>query len=192
MMIDEYLDYDTDSTVTNLFECFPMVENLSTCISTIEGFAENGLPQVLPMPLIHLKYVYISDMSFMYKYGLQFLLFLIRSSPNLEKLKLQVDDRYYYYCEDPVLQSHKCSSTLQNCSDIWLKHLNVLEILDLSNKKHELDFVKFILAKSPMLKKVKIYLCKRAHKDDKLQVSEILLSTQRASLVVEIIVENVV
>nr|GEZ00207.1 F-box/FBD/LRR-repeat protein At1g13570-like [Tanacetum cinerariifolium] len=38
-------------------------------------------------------------------------------------------------------------------SDIWLEHLNELEIGKFANLKVELKFVKLILAKSPVLKK---------------------------------------
>ncbi|KAI3683601.1 hypothetical protein L1987_84109 [Smallanthus sonchifolius] len=81
-----------DSTITNLFECFPVVENLSIWLMVLECFAQNGVPRVLPSALIRLKYLYIDHMNFKYKYGLPFLLCLIRSSPNLETLKLQDPD----------------------------------------------------------------------------------------------------
>ncbi|GKC66605.1 F-box/FBD/LRR-repeat protein-like protein, partial [Tanacetum coccineum] len=47
----------------------------------------------LPTALVHLKYVYVDYMCFLDKYGhygLPFVALLIRSSPNLEKLKLQI------------------------------------------------------------------------------------------------------
>ncbi|KAJ0784288.1 putative FBD domain, leucine-rich repeat domain superfamily, F-box-like domain superfamily [Helianthus annuus] len=187
---DESLDFE-EYSLTNLFECFPTVENLSTCFSITKYFDKDGVPQVLPTSLIYLKYVYIDEMSFMYEYGLPFLLFLIRSSPNMEKLKLRVNaDRYCH--KDPILQSQKCSSTLKGCSDILLEHLKVIEISDLwnINTKPTLDFVKFIMSKSPALKKVRISLHKGGHRDDGLQVSEVLLSSQSASPMVDIIVEN--
>ncbi|XP_076911682.1 F-box/FBD/LRR-repeat protein At1g13570-like [Bidens hawaiensis] len=106
---DDSQDFD-DYTITDLFECFPMVENLSICLLIMEYFEKGGVPKELPTTLIHLKYVHIIEMSFIYEYGLPFLLFLIRSSPNMEKLKLRVNG--YYVCEDLVLRSQKCSSTL--------------------------------------------------------------------------------
>ncbi|KAJ0784287.1 putative FBD domain-containing protein [Helianthus annuus] len=211
MIIKDLLGFE-DYTITNLFECFPMVENLSTYLSMIEVtdsshhlffvyvqslcwpclkyFDKGRVPRVLPMTLIYLKYVCIDEMCFMYEYGSPFLLCLIRSSPNMEKLKLRVNGSYY--CEDPTLQSEKCSSTLKDSSDILLEHLKVIEISDLwnINTKPTLDFVKFIMSKSPALKKVRISLHKGGHRDDELQISEVLLSSQSASPMVDIIVEN--
>ncbi|KAL9998236.1 putative FBD domain, leucine-rich repeat domain superfamily [Helianthus debilis subsp. tardiflorus] len=163
---DESLDFE-EYSLTNLFECFPTIENLSTCFSITEYFDKDGVPHVLPTSLIYLN------------------------SPNMEKLKLRVNaDRYCH--KDPILQSQKCSSTLKGCSDILLEHLKVIEISDLWNKntKPTLDFVKFIMSKSPALKKVRISLHKGGHRDDKLQISEVLLSSQSASPMVDIIVEN--
>ncbi|KAI7752944.1 hypothetical protein M8C21_023256 [Ambrosia artemisiifolia] len=101
---------------------------------------------------------------------------LFECFPTVEKLSI-----CFSIIVDRILQSQKCSSILEDCSDILLEHLNELEILDLTdeNKMAGLDFVKFILAKSPMLKKVRITLPRDIHKDDELQV--VLLSLQRAS-----------
>ncbi|KAJ0949318.1 putative FBD domain-containing protein [Helianthus annuus] len=186
--------YDFFLYISNLCFCYGsrfFFVNESLFWLRFKYFDKDGVPQVLPTSLIYLKYVYIDEMSFMYEYGLPFLLFLIRSSPNMEKLKLRVNaDRYCH--KDPILQSQKCSSTLKGCSDILLEHLKVIEISDLWNKntKPTLDFVKFIMSKSPALKKVRISLHKGGHRDDGLQVSEVLLSSQSASPMVDIIVEN--
>ncbi|KAK1411929.1 hypothetical protein QVD17_32789 [Tagetes erecta] len=180
-----------DSTVTNLFESFSMVEDLSIWLSTIMCFVQDVVPRVLPTPLIHLKYLYVGHMNFAFKDGLPILLFLIRSSPNLEKLQIQIFDDLW------VTESRERPSTLESLecySDIWLERLNVLEISYFSNEKMELDleldFMTFILAKSPVLKKVKICLWRDINEDDELHISRTLLSSQRASPMTEIIVER--
>ena len=53
----------------------------------------------------------------------------------------------------------------------------------------ELDFVKLVLAKSPVLKKVRLFLHEEVSKDEQMQISETLLDSPRASLEVQIIVE---
>ncbi|GJR88953.1 reverse transcriptase domain-containing protein [Tanacetum coccineum] len=47
----------------------------------------------------------------------------------------------------------------------FAKHLKELEITNLSNMKGELDLVKFLLAKSPALKKLKILIYYKVDKD---------------------------
>ncbi|GJU10771.1 hypothetical protein Tco_1133167 [Tanacetum coccineum] len=59
-----------------------------------------------------------------------------------------------------------------------------------SNKKEELDFVKLILAKSPVLKKVKLILREEIEKDEELQITRVLLPSPRASPLVKIVVKH--
>ncbi|XP_076935279.1 F-box/FBD/LRR-repeat protein At1g13570-like [Bidens hawaiensis] len=144
-----------NSTITNLFECLPVVENLCVWLTAMKCCAQNGVPRVLPSALVHLKYLYINGTDL--QYGLSFILLLIRSSPNLEKLKLKVSDQ---------VDCEKHSLTREDHSDIWLPRLNKFEIFNLNSEKLELDFVKFILATSPVLKKAKISLWKDIDDDD--------------------------
>ncbi|GJY23209.1 hypothetical protein Tco_0396867 [Tanacetum coccineum] len=58
------------------------------------------------------------------------------------------------------------------------------------NKKEELDFVKLILAKSPVLKKVKLILREEIEKDEELQITRVLLPSPRASPLVKIVVKH--
>lgn len=76
------------------------------------------------------------------------------------------------------------SFTLEDYEDIWLEHLNVLHISHFKNWGNELNIVKLILAKSPVLKKV-IY--NKVSYEEGLQISQVFLSCPRASPVVEII-----
>ncbi|XP_076911666.1 F-box/FBD/LRR-repeat protein At1g13570-like [Bidens hawaiensis] len=61
-----------NSSITNLFECLPLVENLCIWLMAMKCFAQNGVPRVLPSALVHLKYLYINDMDL--QYGLPFIL----------------------------------------------------------------------------------------------------------------------
>ena len=66
-----------------------------------------------------------------------------------------------------------------------------LEIDNFSNLKTGLEFVKLMLAKSPVLKKLKIYLMDNVTKDEEMVILRILLRSPRASPLVEIIVESI-
>ena len=72
---------------------------------------------------------------------------------------------------------------------IMLEHLNELEIRNFLSRKARFDFVKLILARSPVLKKVTIFP-HYSYGDEKFQISEILLGYSRASPEVQIIVED--
>lgn len=71
-----------------------------------------------------------------------------------------------------------------------MEHLNELMIKDFTNSTTELEFVKFILAKSPVLKKVRILLPCRITKDEEILMLRSLLRAPRTSPVAEIIVNS--
>ncbi|KAI7728728.1 hypothetical protein M8C21_005302 [Ambrosia artemisiifolia] len=173
-------------SIMDLFNCLPVIEHLTTWVYIFKAFAQVSVPDEPPASLIHLKYICIDFMCFVDGYGLPLLALLIKCSPNLEKIKLEI--RGYADCdkiEPDELEEH--SLILEKYSDVWLEHLYELEIEDFGNYKPELEFVKFILARSPNMKKVVLRICMSKNKE--LEMSKILLHTPRASLV-EIIVNN--
>ncbi|XP_071697850.1 F-box/FBD/LRR-repeat protein At1g13570-like [Rutidosis leptorrhynchoides] len=163
---DITVDETDDSTIINLFECLPVIRNLSLFSEVIKSFAQGGVPQKLPTALIHLKYLCIENISFIHIQGLPILGLLIRSSPNLEKLKIGIKEdslnlEYSLYDKAEICYS----LDVDNYLDIWLENLNELEIINMTNRDNDMDVVKLILGKSPMLKKVKVY---EATKDEEL------------------------
>ncbi|GJR67358.1 F-box/FBD/LRR-repeat protein-like protein [Tanacetum coccineum] len=183
---------EDNSTIADLFECVPMIENLSFWFGLILPFVKGRVPKKLPTTLAHLKYLFIKRLSLMHEKGLPFLALLIRSSPKLEILKLefiQENTMLYEFEMDPV--------TIEDNSDIWLEHLNELEMINFGNRE---NFLKLILAKSPVLKKVRIFYnkvdedeyrhCSRYGNLQCMVLKEILLRSPRASPAVEIIVQG--
>ncbi|XP_076882875.1 F-box/FBD/LRR-repeat protein At1g13570-like [Bidens hawaiensis] len=184
----DYLTYpeNDDSTVINLFEYLTMVENLTLRFGIFEYFALDDIPQKLSIALVHLKYLCLKDICFIHSCGLLIIALLIKNSPNLEKLKLEIlDDSWVEIYERRDL------FTLEDDSNIWLEHLNELEIVNMIYRDVELDFVKLILAKSPALKKVRILLYNEVAKDEELQISEIFKQCSHASSVVDVVVEGI-
>ncbi|GJU10770.1 F-box/FBD/LRR-repeat protein [Tanacetum coccineum] len=109
------------------------------------------------------------------------LLHLLSNSPLIKSLTLNIGNGHLQ--ENP----ERDSVAIEDLSDISLEHLTELEIRNLTNRKCELDFVKLVLAKCCVLKKVNILLYNKVDKYVKLQILGILLSSPRASLGVEII-----
>ncbi|KAM0058863.1 putative FBD domain, leucine-rich repeat domain superfamily, F-box-like domain superfamily [Helianthus debilis subsp. tardiflorus] len=174
---EDLLDNENPSIV-ELFKCLPMIENLTTWGYIIPSFVQASVPEEPPTLLIHLKYIYIDYMCFVDGYGMPFLAVLLKCSPNLEKIKLEI--REYYELEEHSL-------ILEEYSDVWLEHLNELKIQNFRNRKPEMEFVKFIMGRSPNLKKVVLRIC--MFKNEELEMSRILLRAPRVSPV-EIIVHN--
>ncbi|GJW48807.1 F-box/FBD/LRR-repeat protein-like protein [Tanacetum coccineum] len=186
---NDFYDYD-GVTYTNLFESLMLIESLTIwckIIAVLAALAPHGyysiIPQKVPTALVHLKYLCIEGLHFgVHNSGIRVISLLSRSSPNLEKLKLNIMDGWHG-------NDLSWSLSLEDYADIWLEHLSELEITYLSSEKIELDIVKLILMRSPVLKKLRIFISKK-YKDKELQISETLLSSPHASPVVEFIVEN--
>ncbi|GJZ77423.1 F-box/FBD/LRR-repeat protein [Tanacetum coccineum] len=134
-------------TSSAIFECLPVIETFSISFHLIRAFgAIDKVPRELSITLIHLKYLRLDGVYFNNKTHLSILALLIISSLNLEKLKVfdnskfEISKRYCFRVED--------------YSDIMLERLIELEITSFINAKNQLDFVRLILARSPVLKKV--------------------------------------
>ncbi|GJT44425.1 F-box/FBD/LRR-repeat protein [Tanacetum coccineum] len=137
-------------TSSAIFECLPVIETFSISFHLIRAFgAIDKVPRELSITLIHLKYLRLDGVYFNNKTHLSILALLIISSLNLEKLKVfdnskfEISKRYCFRVED--------------YSDIMLERLNELEITSFINAKNQLDFVRLILARSLVLKKVRIF-----------------------------------
>ncbi|GJT05403.1 hypothetical protein Tco_0839865 [Tanacetum coccineum] len=177
--------------VTNieLLICLPMIEHLSFYGWIDQHFTQNSNPKELPNALVHLKYFLLEEMMFFDEYGLDFLCLVMRSSPNLKKIKLQVNIEYPEDFEVPENSMIK-SVSLESCSNIWLEHLEELDIREFSTVLCVMEFMKLILAKYPVLKKVHLVLESSVTKDKDLEISRILTSFPRVSPLAEIIVKS--
>ncbi|GKA37863.1 F-box/FBD/LRR-repeat protein-like protein [Tanacetum coccineum] len=80
--------------------------------------------------------------------------------------------------------------TIEDCSDISLGHLKEFEFKYFSEWIGEMEFVKLMLAKSPLLKKARIILGTEVTKDEGSRMCKMLLDSPRASQMADIIVEH--
>ncbi|GJS39041.1 F-box/FBD/LRR-repeat protein [Tanacetum coccineum] len=82
-------------TISEIFECLPVIETFSISFELIRVFRDiaiHKVPRELSTTLIHLKYLRIDGVYFFSKTELSVLALLIKSSPNLEKLKARTLD----------------------------------------------------------------------------------------------------
>ncbi|KAJ0639561.1 putative F-box domain, leucine-rich repeat domain superfamily, F-box-like domain superfamily [Helianthus annuus] len=90
-----YIGYSDDKcTINDLLKCLPMIEHLTISSDgcKCEWLVLDSDPQELPISLIHLKVLRLERMSFVEDSGSAFLLALIKCSPNLERIYLEVND----------------------------------------------------------------------------------------------------
>ncbi|KAF5787906.1 putative F-box domain, FBD domain, leucine-rich repeat domain superfamily [Helianthus annuus] len=162
-----------DCTIIELFECLPVIEHLTIWGNCVDPWLVlDSIPKELPTTLIHLKCFRFNNICFVDDHGLTFLAVLIKCSPNLEKIELEIDDCI-------VDDNEICYGILEEYSDVRLEHLKELEIMCFRNLKHEMEFVKFILARSPKLKKVILYSF--VEKDEESDILIILSQAPRAA-----------
>ncbi|KAJ0718937.1 putative leucine-rich repeat domain superfamily, F-box-like domain superfamily [Helianthus annuus] len=184
LMLEQDILGREKSTMIELFERLPVIEHLTILGEISPWFVPDLVPQELPTSLIHLKYFCFTQMSFHDGFGLTFLAVLIKNSPNLEKIDLEIDTDSFI-CEwiryPEHYEKYHSDVWLEHLSDVWLEHLNELKIEYISNLEPEMDFLKFILARSPKLKKVSIR--SEVKKDQESGMLKTLLRAPRASAV---------
>ncbi|XP_071695467.1 F-box/FBD/LRR-repeat protein At1g13570-like [Rutidosis leptorrhynchoides] len=174
-----------------LFGCLPVIEHLNVAIRPHSFSKSNFALPGLPTPMVYLKYARLHGSCFVGEYGLSFAVNFIRSSVNLEKLKLQGYRNYYEEI------SEIDTFILEENSDIRLEHMKELEINvedrhipDDISEIDTLKFVKLILAISPVLKIVRITF-HHIWLDEDLNILKDLSSAPRASQMAEFVVEHI-
>ncbi|KAJ0744972.1 putative F-box domain, leucine-rich repeat domain superfamily, F-box-like domain superfamily [Helianthus annuus] len=170
-----------DCTIIELFDCLHVIEDLTIYGYNARQLVLDSAPEELPTSLIHLKYFCFKEMSLDVDGLLTFLAVLLKCSPNLEHIVLEVAE-LEYNDENEIY-----SGILEKYSDVWMEHLKELVIYNFNNSKPSMEFVKFIIARSPKLKKVLISSVVD-EKDEELEMLKVLLQAPRASPV-EIVVK---
>ncbi|KAI3826403.1 hypothetical protein L1987_00451 [Smallanthus sonchifolius] len=135
-----------DSTIIELFDCLPVIENLSIRLSMMPHFDQGRVPNKLPAALVHLKYLCIRDTHSIYRHRIPCYVFLIRSSPKLEKLKLKVfcDLRFgiQSYSTDAA---HRLNNQLCDIAINWAGGLHHAKMCEASGFYYISDLVLGIL-----------------------------------------------
>ncbi|KAI3818341.1 hypothetical protein L1987_12146 [Smallanthus sonchifolius] len=170
------------SDFVDLFQCLPLIEHLEMISYSIKFFALGVIPQKFTNAIVHLNFLCISELSFKKEDELCAVLLLVSRSPNIEKIKLETCS----YSTRKVMSHTKDFFDLLGYSRISLEHLRELEITHFTGMKPEMDFVKVILAKSPMLEKVRLVFAEQINITDRLETLEGLLEFPRASSIAKV------
>ncbi|KAI7758078.1 hypothetical protein M8C21_033591 [Ambrosia artemisiifolia] len=165
-------------TFVDLLKCVPLIKTLDISKYYMKYLTAGGMPDKLPTSLAHLKHLHL-DVRFIEQFEISSALCLIRSSPLLEKI-------IFMMCYSKELPAQQTSSNFfdpEGHRDLKLDHLETLEMKMFSNLPLEMEFVKLIMAKSPVLKKVRIELNDSVSVNEELKMLKdmLLLPFPRAS-----------
>ncbi|KAF5762134.1 putative FBD domain-containing protein [Helianthus annuus] len=152
-------------TFGDLLQCVPLIQTLDISKCYMKYLCAGGMPHKLPTSLVHLKELVLC-VCLAEQNGISSALCIIRSSPVLETMRFLMYDNEKL----PVQQTATNFLDLEGYPDMKMDHLETLEIYDFSNLRLETEFVKLIMAKSPVLKKVLIELDDNVSVDEELKM----------------------
>ncbi|RWR81311.1 F-box/FBD/LRR-repeat-like protein isoform X1 [Cinnamomum micranthum f. kanehirae] len=176
---------ETDNTcsLTKFIGCSYGIERLALNNSVIQFFCLAGVPEKLFVTLEHLKYLEVEiDLN---STEILPILCILRSSPNLEELKIQygVDS---VECRINLLEEGAKFWGELTRFDCLLNHLRAVEIIGLGMLL-DLELIKCMLSNAPILEKMIIYTNEFVEAEEVLRIQTELLQFQRASAQARII-----
>ncbi|CAL5396314.1 unnamed protein product [Camellia sinensis] len=175
----EVLMEGESSNSVMFFGSLPVVEFLELNGYYVMGMAAGKVPKMLPTTLSHLKILELNDICFGEPNEVSIVLCLIRSSPNLAKIKIEACTRETTAI-DPVLELLVLLE-MQDGWGVYLNQLREVEMRNLSGIRFELDLIKLLLAKSPMLERMLIEPNSEVVLDKGLRILKKLTRFQRLS-----------
>ncbi|MFS8021684.1 putative F-box domain, FBD domain, leucine-rich repeat domain superfamily [Helianthus anomalus] len=174
-----------DSNFLELFEYLPLLTHMCMSWYPIKCFCTGFIPQKLPTSLVHLKRLDLRGQRFGIEDDLLSTLSLVTSC-DVEIIEMEMENQ-------PTVAMSQAAMNLidqQDYSYVILDHLRVIKITNFSHMKTGMDFVKLILAKSPMLKKVDIHIHQQVDIHGELKIVKELIQYPRASAKAEIIINK--
>ncbi|KAJ0445103.1 putative F-box domain, FBD domain, leucine-rich repeat domain superfamily [Helianthus annuus] len=174
-------------TFGDLLQCVPLIQTLNISKYYMKYLCAGGMPHKLPTSLAHLKDLFL-DVCLVEQNEISSALCIIRSSPVLQKIKFLMSDNEKL----PVQQTPSNFLDPEDYPDLKLDYLVTLEIANFSNLPLEMKFVKLIMAKSPLLKNVKIKLNDNVSVDEEMKMLKDMLRLPilRASPCAELIIDR--
>ncbi|KAI8527419.1 hypothetical protein RHMOL_Rhmol12G0073600 [Rhododendron molle] len=166
---------DLSSSVM-LLESVPVIESLGLDFCYVKGLAVSGLPTRLPTTLNNLIEIMTYDICFGKRDELSILMCLIRSSPNLEEITIEA-----FPGGTSDIPIDLDFMEVHGCLDVSLNKLCEVDIKNVSGTKAELEFIKLLLAKSPILETMLIGLNSSLSLVAELWIVKVLTRLRRAS-----------
>nr|XP_016509658.1 PREDICTED: F-box/FBD/LRR-repeat protein At1g13570-like [Nicotiana tabacum] len=139
------------------FESFPALEHLYLNYLSVRFLAAGSgdIPAKLSSSLHCLKHLCLTNICLDELAELSYALCLIRSSPYLQDIQMKVGYVALDKVIDPV-PGDVVNDIPASFSDVTLNHLRVVNLEGITGTKPEIELIKLLLAKSPMLVKMLI------------------------------------
>ncbi|XP_058193493.1 F-box/FBD/LRR-repeat protein At1g13570-like isoform X1 [Rhododendron vialii] len=172
---DPFRSEEEISSSVMLLESVPVIESLGLDFCYVKGIAAYGVPTTLPTTLNNLKNIELYEICFGERDDISVLICLIRSSPNLEEVTIHA-----FTGATSASPTVLDFSEVHGCSDVSVNQLRRVDMKNISGTKPELEFIKLLLAKSPMLDTMLIELNSESVADE-LRIVKELTRLRRAS-----------
>ncbi|XP_065880025.1 F-box/FBD/LRR-repeat protein At1g13570 [Euphorbia lathyris] len=184
-MTDDIAEHFEQTSTCNFIRFLggvPRLERLIGHIYFTKYLSIGDYPGRLPITYSYLKNIELYQVSFEDMKEILVVLRLITNSPNLKELKISGSSNTLAAIEAPDL-------------DFWTKecpkpctfeNLKAVKMTDMSGVPHEMEFIKFLLANSPLLQTMSITPCVYVM-DGRLNMLIDLLRFRRASASAEIV-----
>ncbi|XP_076909020.1 F-box/FBD/LRR-repeat protein At1g13570-like [Bidens hawaiensis] len=151
--------------LAKLLLCVPLIRTLSISKSYMKYLCADASPHNLPTSLVHLKFLSM-DVCLAKQNHISSVLCVIRSSPMLEHIAFQMYDNEKLH----IQQTRTNFLDSENHPDLKLDHLETLMISFFRSLPFEMEFVKLVMTKSPVLKNVQIELNEDVSVDKELEI----------------------
>ncbi|XP_059315544.1 F-box/FBD/LRR-repeat protein At1g13570-like [Lycium ferocissimum] len=150
---------DSERDPAKIFEFVPALENLCwNQLMVLDAGPFEVIPTRLPFALNCLKRLYLSWITLREFFELSFVLFLIRSSPYLQEIEIEVVDDAFVNPWDVI------DEIPASFSAMTFNHLRIVKINNVVGAGAEMQLIKVLLAKSPALLRMVIKLCEMEDK----------------------------
>ncbi|PIA63375.1 hypothetical protein AQUCO_00201009v1 [Aquilegia coerulea] len=149
--ISEHLEQTTICNMINALGSVPLLERLVAESYFVKHLSVNKVPRRLPIKYERLKTLELYQVGFEDVNEISVAICLIVNSPNLEELLFSASSDSEA-CMGPDMDYWETQHPL-DCS---FKRLQNVNMTDISGVADELEFIKFLLAKSPVLKTMSI------------------------------------
>ncbi|XP_058081852.1 F-box/FBD/LRR-repeat protein At1g13570-like [Magnolia sinica] len=148
---DEYFHEGGICNLIKVFGSLRHIEKLILQYEALQFFSMGDIPDVLPASFLHLKNLSMA-VSYMDSKEVFATLYILRSSPNLEKLEILIKKRRREPYNTPLAVFWEAQEHL-GC---LLNHLQTVKMTRIRGKECELRFIKFVLMNAPVLETMSI------------------------------------
>ncbi|GLT91707.1 hypothetical protein SLE2022_095830 [Rubroshorea leprosula] len=179
--VAEHFEQSSSCNFIKFLGGVPLLEKLVGHIYFTKYLSIGDYPGRLPIRYSHLRVIELYQVSFEDMNEILVVLRLILNSPNLKELQISGSPNTL-----PAIGAPDLDFWEKECpSDCTLKRLRDVKMTDMSGVPHEMEFIKFLLANSPVLESMTISPC--VVMDGKVHMLIELLRFRRASPQAEIL-----